>query len=78
MKEYDIEMFLDLNEPSFDFNGKQYSVCHVNGVYGTWDSDGNTFDFHSLSDLLENWIFDGKPFRQVVEMVMAEYNYMPE
>lgn len=60
-----------INEPAFDVGDKQYSVCCPDGSgYYTWDSDGNTFDFTDLDSLLDNWIIDGKPFREIVQSIM--------
>ena len=70
MSDRDIETFLMMNEPAFDVGDRQYSVCCVNGIFGTWDSDGNIFDFASISDLLDNWIVDGKPFRNIISTIM--------
>ena len=70
MKENDIALFLRMNEPAFEIGGKQYSVCCPSGSFATWDSDGNTFDFVNVHDLLEHWMVDGKPFREVVATIM--------
>lgn len=70
MNEKDIEVYLMVNEPVFVWGDKQYSVCYVNEMFCTWDSDGNTFDFQDISSLLDSWIVDGKPFRDVVETIM--------
>ena len=71
MNDREIETFLMINEPAFDVGDRQYSVCCPFGNhFSTWDSDGNTFDFESVSDLLDNWIVDGKPFREIVGTIM--------
>lgn len=70
MSDKEIELYLMTNEPAFDIGEKQYSVCCVNGIFGTWDSDGNTLDFHGISDLLDNWVIDGRPFRDIVQSIM--------
>ncbi len=71
MNESDIALFLAINEPTFEFDEKQYSVCNPsNELFSTWDSDGNTFDFHGVTALLDNWIINGKPFREIVEKIM--------
>jgi hypothetical protein len=71
VKENDIALFLAINEPAFELDGKQYSVCSPsNELFSTWDSDGNTFDFHGITALLDNWIINGKPFREIVEKIM--------
>lgn len=70
MDEKDIALFLMVNEPAFAFGGKQYSVCCPDGTYATWDSDGNTFDFPDVRSLLDGWMINGKPFRDIVESIM--------
>lgn len=70
MSDKDIETYLMINEPAFYVDEKQYSVCCIDGIFGTWDSDGNTFDFHSVSDLLDHWIIGGRPFREIIETIM--------
>ena len=69
MNKYDLMQYILLNEPVFDYNGKQYSVCHTNGVFGTWDSDGNQLDFYDIDSLLSNWMIGKKPFKDVVDAV---------
>lgn len=63
--------FLMMNEPAFEWAGKQYSVCcPADGIFATWDSDGNTLDFSDIKSLLDYWIVGGKPFRDVVRSIM--------
>ena len=71
MSNDDIILFLLLNEPAFEIDGKQYSVCcPEDDLFSTWDSDGNTHDYNSIDNLLDNWIVGGKPFRDVVPAIM--------
>lgn len=70
MNENDIALFLRMNEPAFEIGGKQYSVCAPSNGFSTWDSDGNMFDFSTVHELLEHWIVDGKPFREIVASIM--------
>ena len=70
MNENDIALFLRMNEPVFEIGGKQYSVCAPSNGVSTWDSDGNMFDFTTVHELLERWIVDGKPFREIVATIM--------
>lgn len=70
MNRADIATYLMINEPAFDIGGKQYAVCCINHVFGTWDSDGNTFNFDSVDDLLEKWMIDGKPFQEILPTIM--------
>ena len=70
MNDDDIEVYLMINEPTFDVGDKQYSVCCVSGTFGTCDSDGTTLDFPNITALLDEWMIDGKPFRDIVETIM--------
>ena len=70
MSESDIELFLKINEPVFEIEGRQYSVCCPGEYFATWDEDGNTFDYPDIQTLLDNWIVGGRPFREVVEQIM--------
>ena len=71
MTENDIALFLMINEAAFELDGKQYSVCNpAMDLFSTWDSDGNTFDFHGVTELLDGWIINGKPFREIVSTIM--------
>ncbi len=71
MTDADIGLYLLMNEPAFTFAGKQYSVCSPDGeTFCTWDSDGNTADFGSVSALLDGWFVADKPFRAVVKSIM--------
>ena len=45
-------------------------LLYTSELFSTWDSDGNTFDFHGVTALLDNWIINGKPFREIVEKIM--------
>lgn len=71
MNDKSIGRYLMINEPTFVLGGKQYSVCCPTGnQFSTWDSDGNTLDFPDVTSLLDNWIVNGKPFRNVVKNIM--------
>ena len=71
MNDDDIALFLMINEPAFEVGDKQYSVCCPRtNLYATWDSDGNTFDFTDITSLLDEWVVDGKPFREIVQSIM--------
>ena len=71
MNDKDIALYLIVNEPTFKISGKQYTVCSPTGQeFFTWDSDGNKFDFSDITDLLDHWNVDGKPFRDIVKKIM--------
>lgn len=71
MSDKDIALFIMVNEPAFYIGDKQYSVCCPNSKrFYTWDSDNNELNFKDISDLLDNWIINGKPFREIVQDIM--------
>ena len=70
MQDDDIAVYLMLNEPAFDAGGRRYSVCYVNGTFCTLDPDGSSSDFPDIASLLDNWIVDGRPFRQTVHSLL--------
>lgn len=67
MNEEHIELYLMINEPTFEFNGKEYSVWCPGDGFATSDSDGNEQEFADIHDLLENWKLCGLPFKFVVQ-----------
>lgn len=68
---HDIKMFLIINEPAFDVGDVQYSVCvPEKDIYCTWDSTGEVHDFYSLEALLDQWMIQGRPFREVIKEIM--------
>lgn len=71
MKKADIESYILLGEPAFDYAGKQYSVCSPDGKFHTWDSDGITLDFPDIDSLLSGWIVGGRPFKDIVDQVLT-------
>lgn len=62
------EMLL-CNEPSFGYQGQEYSICCPDGKYYVTASDspadiGLVFD--SVDALLDRWMIQGKPLRLVL------------
>lgn len=67
-----VEAFKEImlcNEPAFDYNGEEYSICWPNGKYYVTASD-NPDDvklvFKSVDDLLDHWIIQGKKLRDIL------------
>lgn len=57
------------NEPSFSYNGQEYSICSPNGKYYVLASDSvgdAELEFDTLEDLLDNWQVQGKPLREIL------------
>lgn len=57
------------NEPVFEYNGKIYSICSPDGrYYARVEDEPADVDhaFDSVEELLDNWLVDGRPFREIV------------
>lgn len=62
------EMML-CNEPDFSYNGQFYSICSPNGKYYVTASDSPDdvdLEFDSLDDLLDHWMIQGRPLRDIL------------
>ena len=57
------------NEPIFEYNGEEYSICWPGGTYyvTATDSPGDLdLEFATLDSLLHCWIIQGKPFVDIL------------
>lgn len=66
-----IEM-LGYNEPSFGYNGKEYSICSPDGnFYVTSEDNPSDLEliFSSADDLLDHWIIQGKPLCEILSQI---------
>lgn len=67
-----VEVFKEMmlcNEPSFEYNGEEYSICWPNEKYYVTASDSPddlNLEFKSIDDLLDNWIIQGKTLRDIL------------
>ena len=60
---------LQYNEPSFGYNGHEYSICSPDGMFYVMSSDNPTdssLEFSSVDALLDGWIIQGKPLRDIL------------
>lgn len=72
----DIESFKNealVNDIGFIYLDKEYSIIMDNNSYIAVDSDDNVTNFNKyndvykdLEDLLNNWIIEGKPLKEIV------------
>jgi hypothetical protein len=65
----DFKEMMGYNEPSFGYNGQEYSICWPQDKYYVYASDrpsDEDLEFDSLDDLLDNWIIQGKPLREIL------------
>ena len=67
-----VEKFKELmvcNEPDFEYNGQEYSICWPDGKYYVTASDSPTdvgLEFETIDDLLDHWLIQGKPLRDIL------------
>ena len=67
-----VKEFKDLllyNEPEFEYNGKAYSICSPDGNFYVLSEDNPADDdlvFNSVDDMLDHWIIQGKPLREII------------
>lgn len=57
------------NEPTFEYKGEEYSICWPDEKYYVTASDSPgdvNLEFKSIDDLLDNWIIQGKRFRNIL------------
>lgn len=65
----DFKTMMLCNEPDFGYNGQEYSICCPNSKYyvAASDSPGDVdLEFASLNDLLDRWMIQGRPLREVL------------
>lgn len=61
---------LMVNEPSFEYNGKEYAISSPNGVFCVYAEDSPPDEdliFETVDDLLEHWMIQGKPLKEIVK-----------
>lgn len=67
-----VDQFKELmacNEPDFNYKGQHYSICWPDGKYHVTASDSpgdSDLVFDSLDDLLDHWIIQGAPLREIL------------
>ncbi len=71
----DFRSLLICNEPDFSYNGQVYSICSPDGKYYVTasDSPGDVdLVFASVDDLLDHWIIQGKPLREILPYIQIQ------
>lgn len=71
----DFKDMMACNEPDFRYSGQTYSICSPDGKYYVTasDSPGDVdLAFDDLDDLLDNWIIQGKPLRNILPGINLE------
>ncbi len=63
---------LTYQEPSFGYNGKEYSICSPDGkFYVTAEDSPNDVNlvFSTADDMLDGWIIQGQPLRDIISRI---------
>lgn len=66
---------MQCNEPDFGYNGKEYSICHPKDKFYVWSEDqpaDTDLEFDTLDDLLDRWVIQGKPLREILPYIDLE------
>lgn len=66
----DIQQLIDeikeFHDIEFEYNGKSYSICPVNGIYSVAGDDLDPIDFNTIEDLINNCKIQGKFLRNII------------
>ena len=60
---------LDYSEPSFGYNGKEYSISSPDGKFYVWAEDSpqdENLVFETKDALFDNWNIQGKTLREII------------
>lgn len=60
---------MECNEPNFGYHGEEYSICWPDGIYYVSSSDNSKDEelaFHSVDEMLDHWMIQGKPLREIL------------
>ncbi|AEE95899.1 hypothetical protein [Mahella australiensis] len=59
----ELKSFYDIK---FEYNGRAYSICPINGVYVAGEANGDDQTFKTIEGLINNFKLDGKPLKNVI------------
>lgn len=63
---------LTYQEPSFGYNGKEYSISSPDGKYYVWAEGlpgGADLVFRDVDELLDHWMIQGQPLRSILPFI---------
>lgn len=58
------------NDLEFGYNGKWYYICPMDGKYSCGEANKDDTIFHSIDDMLEHFIIQGKPLKDVLPNIV--------
>ena len=75
MRIEDFKEMLLVNEPSFEYNGYEYTIACPNGFFTVYAEDSPSdedLEFETVEDLLDNWMVQGRSLKEIVEEIEFE------
>lgn len=75
MTEQEFREMMECNEPDLEIRGKYYSItcsCAPDYKYYAMEigaSEDDFLEFESLDDLLEHWVIQGTPLRELLDEI---------
>ncbi len=62
-----LNMFQDIE---FIYNGKDYFICPINGVYSAGEVNTDGVDYKTVDDLLNNFKVDGQSLEKIADKII--------
>ncbi len=59
----DLKSFKDIE---FGYNGREYSICPVHGIYAAGEAWEPSIEFETIDELLENFRVQGKKLEEII------------
>lgn len=59
-----------LQDIEFSYNGKDYFICPINGLYSAGEVNTDGVDYKTVDDLLNNFIVDGHSLEDIADKII--------
>lgn len=75
MKAEDLKEFVQINDTSFFYNGKEYYIFLLNDGYnvGCYNNDNESKVFKTYQDMIKEWEIEGKVFETILDKIELNY-----
>lgn len=65
----ELKNYLNVSDLEFEYNGRSYFICPIDGRYSAGESWTTEFDFKDFDDLVNNFIVQDKPLKTILKMI---------
>jgi|GEM_PF-2584536 hypothetical protein len=67
--------FLEINEPVFIYNNKEFGICNMGDfiIAGNHEDPATEQKYNTVEELLDDWIVEGVKFSDIANKVLTEY-----